>query len=267
MPPARRNGPLPMAAHRTIAAVLLCLTAGNLAAQAPMPDSTWRQEKPAVPARGGPHVIRLWEVAAVAGGIAATTAADLSLRTYVQDHRSHSLDSKLAIFRHMGQPEVFATVSLGVVGAGLVLGNPRLTRAGLRIVGAVGGAGAAALVIKQVVGRVRPENNPPNQYQFNPFSGDASFPSGHTTVAFALAASLSDEIHNRWATLGLYSAASLTAWSRVNDNRHWLSDTIAGAAVGIASAKLVNGHWQVFHIRPPGWLVPTGKGVALSFQF
>ena len=66
-------------------------------------------------------------------------------------------------------------------------------------------------------------------------------PSGHTAMAFALATSLSDEIHNRWATVGLYGLATAVGWSRINDNRHWFTDVAAGALVGITSAKLVSG--------------------------
>ena len=65
----------------------------------------------------------------------------------------------------------------------------------------------------------------------------------------------------RWATVGLYGMATAVGWSRINDNRHWLSDVAAGALVGITSAKLVSGRWRIFGLKPPlfprrgpGWL-------------
>ena len=66
-------------------------------------------------------------------------------------------------------------------------------------------------------------------------------PSGHTSSAFGFAASLADDVHPLWAKIGLYTLATGTAWSRVYDNKHWTSDVVFGALVGITSAKLVNG--------------------------
>jgi membrane-associated phospholipid phosphatase len=91
-----------------------------------------------------------------------------------------------------------------------------------------------------------------------PFSGQDAMPSGHTTMAFALAAALADDIHRPWASVGLYTVATGVGWSRINDNRHWLSDVAAGAVVGITSAKLVDGHWRIFNLHPPQLLLGPG---------
>jgi hypothetical protein len=62
------------------------------------------------------------------------------------------------------------------------------------------------------------------------------------------------------------SAATGTASSRINDNRHWLSDVAAGAVVGITSAKFASGRWRVFGIRAPSFIVgPTG-GMGLGYH-
>src|SRR3954454_15820405 len=68
-----------------------------------------------------------------------------------------------------------------------------------------------------------------------------AMPSGHTAAAFAVATSLADDIDNPIADVLLYIAAAGTALSRLNDNRHWLSDTIFGATLGVFTAKVVNG--------------------------
>jgi membrane-associated phospholipid phosphatase len=87
-------------------------------------------------------------------------------------------------------------------------------------------------------------------------------------VAFALATALSDDIHRTWASLGLYSLATGVGWSRLNDNKHWVSDVAGGALVGITSAKLVNGHWRVFHLHPPQILIgPRHAGIAWQVPF
>jgi membrane-associated phospholipid phosphatase len=93
-------------------------------------------------------------------------------------------------------------------------------------------------------------------------------PSGHTTIAFALATALSDDIKRTWASAGLYTLATGVGWARLNDNRHWLSDVAAGAALGITSAKLMNGRWRIFNLRPPRVLLgPDYAGIAWQLTF
>ncbi|MFO1116403.1 MAG: phosphatase PAP2 family protein [Beijerinckiaceae bacterium] len=98
--------------------------------------------------------------------------------------------------------------------------------------------------LKYAFGRLWPEtwifNNPSwfrdGAYGFFPFHGGpgwAAFPSGHTTIAFALAASL-------WVAWprgrALYAAgAALVVIGLIGANYHWLSDIIAGAALGTAT--------------------------------
>ncbi|MCY7363437.1 MAG: phosphatase PAP2 family protein, partial [Ignavibacteria bacterium] len=62
-----------------------------------------------------------------------------------------------------------------------------------------------------------------------------SFPSGHTTVAFAVSAVLAERINTWWARVGLYSLAAATAYSRIYDNKHWLSDVVLGSIIGFGS--------------------------------
>jgi membrane-associated phospholipid phosphatase len=62
--------------------------------------------------------------------------------------------------------------------------------------------------------------------------------------------------------------ATAVGWSRLNDNRHWLSDVAAGALVGITSAKLASGRWRIFGLRPPSIIVGPGRaGLAWQAQF
>jgi membrane-associated phospholipid phosphatase len=99
-------------------------------------------------------------------------------------------------------------------------------------------AGAAAGAIKLAVGRARPYQEPGHPYVFRPFSGNMSFPSGHTTLAFAAAAAICRETHARWVPWVAYPAAALVAWSRLRDNDHWVSDVVAGASLGYGAASL-----------------------------
>src|SRR5262249_46404774 len=143
------------------------------------------------------------------------------------------------IFRQQGEPWYYATVSLGVFGAGVIANSPDLRRAGRRLVLSVAGAGLTTVALKRLVGRSRPNENV-GAFQFHPFTSlkdsagvqtRGAFPSGHTTAAFAVATSLADDINHPIASMVLYTVAAGAAWSRLYDNRHWLSDTIFGGAL------------------------------------
>ena len=60
-----------------------------------------------------------------------------------------------------------------------------------------------------------------------------SFPSGHTTTAFAFASVVGTEHGVAWG-IPAYAIATLVGVSRVNDNAHYPHDVIAGATIGIA---------------------------------
>jgi membrane-associated phospholipid phosphatase len=100
-------------------------------------------------------------------------------------------------------------------------------------------SGATAEVLGYATGRERPDaTTSPNEWG----KGGDSFPSLHTTVAFAVgtvfAESGNDEY--RWIRRIIgYGVATATGYVRVEENVHWLSDSVAGAALGIATARFV----------------------------
>jgi hypothetical protein len=67
-----------------------------------------------------------------------------------------------------------------------------------------------------------------------------SFPSGHTAEAFANAEFLRQEYKDvsPWYGVAGYAMAATTGYLRMYNNKHWLSDVVAGAGVGIISTKL-----------------------------
>lgn len=187
----------------------------------------------------------------VVGAIGVAALADRGLNGWIQDHRSSGGDAVARVFRNGGEPEVVFGISGGILAAGVVSGRPALRRAGGRVLASVVVAGLTTAAIKKLTGRLRPaETNEP--FLFKPFADHDAFPSGHATVAFALATSLSEEIDNRWASAALYTFATGTAWSRINDRRHWLSDVLAGAAVGLTAAKIIARHPPRFLADPDG---------------
>lgn len=72
-------------------------------------------------------------------------------------------------------------------------------------------------------------------------SNNHSFPSGHTATAFMFATMLHKEYgltQSPWYSIGGYSIATATAVSRVMNNKHWLSDIMVGAGIGILSTEI-----------------------------
>ncbi|HKO79682.1 MAG TPA: phosphatase PAP2 family protein [Chitinophagaceae bacterium] len=67
-----------------------------------------------------------------------------------------------------------------------------------------------------------------------------SFPSGHTAASFVGAEFLRQEYKDvsPWYGVAGYAMATTTAYLRMQNNKHWLSDVVAGAGIGIASTKL-----------------------------
>jgi membrane-associated phospholipid phosphatase len=97
-----------------------------------------------------------------------------------------------------------------------------------------------------------------------PNGGHYSFPSGHTAAAFSVAPVIWH--HLGWkAGLAAFTVASVTGLARMEDRRHYLSDVLFGAAIGIASGREVvrsNGLRAVFSS-----LSVSGRGVAMTWDF
>jgi len=200
------------------------------------------------------HNIRWWEAAIVVGTVGVASALDRRVDNWTQDQRSPGSDRVARVFKYGGEPVLIFGVSGGILAAGVISGRPELTRRGGRVLASVVAAGLTTGALKEITGRFRPDNTT-DPYVFRPFTNHDAFPSGHATMAFALATSLSAEIHRPWATALLYAGATGTAWSRLNDQKHWLSDVLAGATVGITAANVIEGRWRIFGLGPPRFLV------------
>lgn len=71
-------------------------------------------------------------------------------------------------------------------------------------------------------------------------SNTRSFPSGHTATAFMTATMLTKEYgyKSKWVGFGAYTVASGVGLMRMANNRHWLSDVMVGAGIGVMSTEL-----------------------------
>lgn len=115
-------------------------------------------------------------------------------------------------------------------------------------------SGALGLAGKWLSGRSRPTEGSGAFWGPGKEGFSGAFPSGHATVSFALAASGSRVLGDRWYyALPLYSLAAVSAWQRIQSGEHWPADVFAGALVGFtvgrvwsASAKRSSSqHWSM----------------------
>lgn len=103
---------------------------------------------------------------------------------------------------------------------------------------AAGLGSVTAYALKYAVGRQSPDDtdNPNRWFR----GGSPSFPSWHSTAAFAVGTVLAESGNDdyRWIRRLLgYGLGAATSYERLKHNAHWLSDTVAGAALGIATAR------------------------------
>lgn len=83
-------------------------------------------------------------------------------------------------------------------------------------------AGLTTMILKRAFSQKRPNGG-----------DNLSFPSGHTTTAFAFASAVAMEHEWYWG-VSAYSLATLVGYSRINDNAHYLHDVVMGATIGIS---------------------------------
>jgi hypothetical protein len=103
---------------------------------------------------------------------------------------------------------------------------------------------ATTTLLKVAVGRRRPDG------------GGNSFPSGHSTAAFT-AATLLWRNSGPWVGVPACAVAAATAFSRVESGRHYPSDVLAGAAIGVLSAGIIDS----LHFGGTGGKGIPGSGV------
>jgi len=186
---------------------------------------------------------REWLTAGAIGASAVGLYAyDGQIRRWVQDRWTTQGDHVTDYIQPFGNG-LYLVPALGVYyGYGYVAEDTRSERAAMLGLEGYVVSGLMVNALKYATHRHRPNTGDPRDTWDGPsFENDnLSFPSGHASSAFAVAAVLSSEYHESTAVSVIsYGMATLVAASRVYDDKHWASDVLVGSAIGYFTGKAI----------------------------
>ena len=175
---------------------------------------------------------------AVAAATIGLIYADPHIMTHLRAP-SQGLDNFNDVFDPMITTSEVIALPAGLMAAGYVRHDPYQVSTALLAAEAYGDSAIVDLAMKAVTRRERPSDVPVgalNDTFFNagksPFKG-SSFPSGHATAAFSVAAVVATRYRNhRWVPWAVYGMATAIGISRITSSAHFPSDVFAGAALG-----------------------------------
>ena len=137
-----------------------------------------------------------------------------------------------------------------VYAVGRIRDEPRVSHVGMDLIRGLAISEGLTQTLKYTTRRERPDHSSRN-----------SFPSGHAADTFAFATVLERHLGWRFA-VPAYVLASYVAVSRLPANRHWFSDAVFGAAVGVIAGRTVTGRESV---KYPVTVASVPGGVAIVF--
>jgi membrane-associated phospholipid phosphatase len=200
------------------------------------------------------------------GGTVGAIAAAHQFDGSVRDHfagKTPVLDGKDAHSTRDALPA--AALVGGTFAAALLVDSPDGRNEAYRMLEAAALSGVTAEALKFAAGRARPnETLRVDDWR----TGGSSFPSLHSTAAFAIgtvfAESGSDDYRWTRRILG-YGVAAFTSYERLHGNAHWLSDVVAGSAIGLYTGVFVTKR-QLFRDSPVAVNVAPTEVGGLSIQ-
>jgi membrane-associated phospholipid phosphatase len=244
----------------------------------------------AVAQQNGDHVplFRAHDAVVVLGVAAATAAmmsVDESIARSLQRSSTQSntfLKGTSNAFTNLGFPGS-AMITAGTYFLGLGTHSRPVAALGMHTGEAIVLGGVLAEGLQMTIGRARPQRDINNAHDFQLGKGFSngdytSLPSAHVTVAFAAATAASREVSRSWPGATRYvvpitfTAATLVAGSRMYKNKHWASDVVGAAGLGIYSAVLFDRYNEahpgnVFErVFLPSSVVPEHHGVAIAWS-
>jgi membrane-associated phospholipid phosphatase len=260
--------------HHYIALALILTTAASVRAQEPVIQDTTRTSEPAAVPSAEAEVVRSadapfpgsMELRILGGGIVhgltsplrwdentvgtiaragmvvvTLSAFDEKGRALMSRNQSRTADRVANAVETMGTVENYAVLG-GFLTAGIVLDDSKARAVAMEgLASSAVAAGVITPTLQMLVGRSRPREQV-DPRTFDPFSGALSFPSGHTTQAFAVASVIATEYDALWVKAAAYGTAGMVGVARMYHGGHFVSDVATAAFIGTAVGRSIAGH-------------------------
>jgi membrane-associated phospholipid phosphatase len=126
-------------------------------------------------------------------------------------------------------------IAAGSLGYGFLRGDIQARYNACDLVISIAFSQLVSEVLKVTVNRERPADRYPYEIFVSSTTHGGSFPSGHTSAAFATATTLALEYRKWYIVVPAYLWAGSVAYSRMYLGKHYPSDVLAGIVIGIGS--------------------------------
>jgi membrane-associated phospholipid phosphatase len=202
------------------------------------------------------------------GGALAAIAASHHYDTQVRTHFTKNLTAdEIANINSKDVQDALPSVAvfLGTWGYAVLINDPNGHREAWSMFEAATLSTIDAYALKYVIRREGPDQTSNANEWLK--SGGKSFPSEHATASFAIGTVLAEAGSDdfRWLRRVLgYGLGIGTSYLRLKHNSHWLSDTVAGGALGIASGQFALNH--AYDRESNLTLVPVQGGAMLTYR-
>lgn len=174
----------------------------------------------------------------VGAGIYFLIRNDANIQTSFGRKNAERLDSKFwTFFENYGVIEYAEIASIAIYSVGFVSKNDDVRILGRMMFQSLTYSGLTAMLFRMIAGRKRPTftDSHLDFIGFTTNNAYQSFPSGHTTVAFAFSTVLAEYFDTPLSRIVFYGMAGISATERILNNEHWFSDVVLGALLGVAS--------------------------------
>lgn len=171
---------------------------------------------------------------------AGSHGIDITLLKTIDLHRFQLLDHLFMLITNTAKPIVVLAVIV-LFTTGIIKSNDKIKLTAIQMVGSLIVTTIIVLALKHFINRPRPYITYPLIWHVTA-DNDGSFPSGHTSVCFAIAAILSLNYRKRYIIIPFFVWAVLVAYSRLYLGLHYPSDVAAGAVIGMIAS------WMVYKI-------------------
>lgn len=163
---------------------------------------------------------------------------DFSMLRAINKHEYPNWDKGMKITSHSIYPIMVAAPG-SLLLTGYIKDDKMMMRNGVKTGVSIGLSAVLSYGLKYAVNRPRPFVQYPNDIIKRTDVGPYSFPSGHTTTAFATATALTLSTKKWYVAVPSYAYACAVGYSRMRLGVHFPSDVLGGMVLGIGSSLLV----------------------------